>query len=130
MLMYTAELKLPQSMPKQEKKQRVDEVIATLRLEKCRGTVIGNQLMRGISGGQAKRVNIALALVTRPKVIFLDEPTSGLDSKMANEVCLVLQGLAKGGCNVIATVHSPPSFAFSLFDDLFMLQSGGLAIYS
>lgn len=130
MLMYTAELKLPRSLGRQEKKQRCEEVIELLRLQKCRSTVIGNQLQRGISGGQAKRVNIALALITRPKVVFLDEPTSGLDSRMANEVCILLKDLAKEGATVIATVHAPTSFAFSLFDDLFMLQAGGRIIYN
>lgn len=130
MLMYTAELKLPRHVSKQDKQQRVNEVIAKLRLEKCRSTVIGNALQRGISGGQAKRVNIALALITRPKACFLDEPTSGLDSRMANEVCSLLKALALDGCTVVATVHSPTSFAFSLFDDLIMLQSGGRVIYS
>lgn len=130
MLMYTAELKLPRALAKAEKRQRVEEVLTKLRLEKCRHTVIGNALRRGISGGQAKRVNIALALITRPKACFLDEPTSGLDSRMANEVCSLLRALASEGCTVVATVHSPTSFAFSLFDDLMMLQAGGKVVYS
>lgn len=130
MLMYTAEMKLPLSMKRDEKRQRVDEVISKLRLEKCRHTLIGNVLRRGISGGQAKRVNVALSLITQPRVVFLDEPTSGLDSKMANEVCMILKELAKEGCTIVATVHSPTSFAFSLFDDLMMLQAGGAIVYA
>ncbi|CAE8650677.1 unnamed protein product [Polarella glacialis] len=130
MLMYTAEMKLPLSLSKDKKRQRVDEVITKLRLEKCRHTVIGNVLKRGISGGQSKRVNIALALISNPLVVFLDEPTSGLDSTMANEVCQILKELVKEGCTVIATVHSPTSFAFSLFDEVMMLQSGGAVVYS
>lgn len=55
-------------------------------MQRCSGVLIGNQLARGISGGQAKRVNIGLALVTSPRVLFLDEPTSGLDSYTSNEV--------------------------------------------
>eukprot|EP00747_Dinoflagellata_sp_TGD_P183521 gnl/TRDRNA2_/TRDRNA2_38445_c0_seq1.p1 gnl/TRDRNA2_/TRDRNA2_38445_c0~~gnl/TRDRNA2_/TRDRNA2_38445_c0_seq1.p1 ORF type:complete len:634 (+),score=111.22 gnl/TRDRNA2_/TRDRNA2_38445_c0_seq1:94-1995(+) len=130
MLMYTAELKLPLSMSRKEKADRCEEVIKMLRLDTCRDTVIGNPLQRGISGGQAKRVNIALALITQPKVVFLDEPTSGLDSNMANEVCLLLKEMAKKGCTVVATIHAPTSFAFSLFDDLVMLQAGGRLIYT
>jgi len=129
MLMYTAELKLPRGISREEKKQRVNIVIENLRLSKCRQTVIGNVLKRGISGGQAKRVNIALSLITQPSILCLDEPTSGLDSSMANEVCLMLNNLALGGCTVLATLHSPTSYAFSLFNDLFMLHAGGRTIY-
>jgi ABC-type multidrug transport system ATPase subunit len=126
MLMYTAELKLPTTLSTAEKQARVDEVIAKLGLETCADTVIGTKLMRGISGGQAKRVNIALALITRPKIIFLDEPTSGLDSYMANEVARFLRLLADEGRTVVCTIHSPTSFAFGLFDDLVMLSAGQL----
>merc|ERR1711937_1065840 len=129
MLMYTAELKLPAAMTKKDKETRVDEIISKLRLEKCRNSLIGNPLRRSISGGQAKRVNIGCALVTSPKAIFLDEPTSGLDSRMANEVIMILKNLASEGCCVVATVHAPSSFAFSLFDDLLMLQQGGRVVY-
>lgn len=86
MLQYTAELKLPPSTTKQAKAERVASVIQKLGLASCADTTIGGVLKRGISGGQAKRVNIALALITQPRVLFLDEPTSGLDSHMANEV--------------------------------------------
>jgi len=130
MLMYTAELKMPSALGKDKKREQVEEVISKLRLQKCRDTMIGNALARGISGGQAKRVNIALALITRPRVIFLDEPTSGLDSKMANQVCQILKDLTKDGRTVVATVHSPTSFAFSLFDELMMLAAGGAVIYA
>jgi len=129
MLMYTAELKLPRKMKTSEKKQRVHDVIEMLQLSKCRKTVIGNILRRGISGGQAKRVNIGLSLITRPAVLCLDEPTSGLDASMANEVIARLKALTREGCTVLAAVHTPTSFAFSLFDDLFMLQEGGRPIY-
>jgi ABC-type multidrug transport system ATPase subunit len=129
MLMYTAELKLPTSTNRQAKQVIVDRVVEELRLSKCRDTVIGNALKRGISGGQAKRVNIALALVTQPLVLFLDEPTSGLDSKMANEVCVILKSLVTHGCTVVASIHTPTSYAFSLFTDLLMLHAGGNVIY-
>ena len=130
MLMYTAEMKLPRSVSKAEKRKRVDSVISSLRLEKCRSTIIGNVLRRGISGGQAKRVNVALSLISQPLVVFLDEPTSGLDSKMANEVCSILKELGKEGYTIVATIHSPTSYAFSMFDNLMMLQAGGAMVYS
>lgn len=124
MLMYTAELRLPTTLTTAEKLTRVDETIAKLGLNKCEDTVIGNPLQRGISGGQAKRVNIALSLIMRPSVVYLDEPTSGLDSHMANEVADSLRVLANEGRTIICTIHSPTSYAFGLFDDLLMLKSG------
>lgn len=133
MLMYTAELKLPTTATRQEKEARVSEVLLKLGLDDCADTVIGNQLKRGISGGQAKRVNIALALITRPQVLFLDEPTSGLDSFMANEVASFLKALAGEGRTVVCTIHTPTSFTFDLFDDLMILkkgENGGELIYS
>jgi energy-coupling factor transporter ATP-binding protein EcfA2 len=111
-------------MPKEDKTARVAEVINRLALNKCAGTVIGSVLKRGISGGQAKRVNIALSLITRPGLLFLDEPTSGLDSFMANEVATCLSDLAREGRTVVCTIHSPTAKAFSLFDELLMLKAG------
>lgn len=134
MLMYTAELKLPGSL--EEKEAKVESVIKELSLASCRDTVIGNDLERGVSGGEAKRVNIALALIAKPRVIFLDEPTTGLDSHTANEVVSSLAALARGGGHtVIATIHSPTSYAFSLFDELILLKrqdelKGGQVIFA
>lgn len=125
MLMYTAELKLP-TLPKAEKQSRVEEVIKLLQLQSCRSTIIGGALVKGISGGQKKRVNIGLALITRPPVLFLDEPTTGLDSAMADEVVGIMSFLASQGRTVVATVHSPTASAFSLFDELLMLREGQL----
>jgi ABC-type multidrug transport system ATPase subunit len=86
MLMYTAELKRSISEPLQSKREAVDELLQKLALESCRDVVVGNAFVKGISGGQAKRTNIGIALITNPRVLFLDEPTSGLDSYTANEV--------------------------------------------
>ena len=78
MILYQAELKCSSSEPTHSKAKRVEELIDALGLEACRDIKIGNSLSRGISGGQAKRTNIAIALVTDPDVIYLDEPTTGL----------------------------------------------------
>lgn len=124
MLMYAAELKLPESLSTANKIARVQTVLQQLSLAECKDTVIGDALRKGISGGQAKRVNIGLSLLTSPSVIFLDEPTTGLDSHMANEVVKILQGLAREGRTICATIHSPTSYAFNLFDSLLMLKQG------
>eukprot|EP00957_Ditylum_brightwellii_P118158 9011567-Ditylum_brightwellii.AAC.1 len=125
MLSYTAALKLPKQTTPEEREERVEEVIKMLGLGSCRDTVIGSALVRGISGGQAKRVNIGLALVTRPKVLFLDEPTSGLDSRTADEVVELVRQLAHGGMRtVVCTIHAPTGRSFAKFDDLHMLHDG------
>jgi len=124
MLMYTAELRLPTTLSAADKLARVEETIVKLDLGSCENTVIGNALQRGISGGQAKRVNLALSLIMRPSVIFLDEPTSGLDSHMANEVADCLKSLADEGRTIICTIHSPTAYAFGRFDELLMLKAG------
>ena len=124
MIAYTAALKVPVTTSKADRAARVGAVIDQLALAGCRGVRIGSVLARGISGGQAKRTNIALALVSRPKVLFLDEPTSGLDSYTSNKVMDIVAGLAKSGLTVCATVHSPTSHIYSLFDRLTMLAAG------
>jgi ABC-type multidrug transport system ATPase subunit len=126
MLMYAAELKLPQRITTAQKEERVDTVLEQLQLLDCKDTVIGNELSRGISGGQCKRTNIALSVLTQPEVLFLDEPTTGLDSFMANEVIHILKRLAQNGRTICATIHSPTSFAFNLFDNLLMLKAGSV----
>ena len=124
MLRYTAELKLERSVSAEEKQLAVDGVIEVLGLDTCRHVVIGDRIARGVSGGQAKRVSIGIALISNPRVLFLDEPTSGLDSFTANEVVSVVKKLALGGITVCATIHSPTPYAFGLFDSLLLLASG------
>jgi len=75
--MYTAALKRPLSESKEDKREAAESLIKKLALESCRNTQIGTALRRGISGGQAKRTNIAIALITDARVLLLDEPTSG-----------------------------------------------------
>lgn len=79
-LLYAARLRLPASMPRKEKSVIVDEVIGELGLEAAADTAVGNWFIRGISGGQRRRVSIGCELVTSPALMFLDEPTSGMKS--------------------------------------------------
>eukprot|EP00878_Enallax_costatus_P031984 GHUV01035066.1.p1 GENE.GHUV01035066.1~~GHUV01035066.1.p1 ORF type:complete len:213 (+),score=44.45 GHUV01035066.1:731-1369(+) len=130
MLLYTAELKRPLSEPLEQKKAEVQELLEKLALTDCRHVKIGNpQLAKGISGGQAKRTNIGIALITNPRVLFLDEPTSGLDSFTSNEVMTVVKGLVSDGVTIVATIHSPTAYAFSLFDSLMLLIRGRVVYF-
>ncbi|KAF5832767.1 P-loop containing nucleoside triphosphate hydrolase protein [Dunaliella salina] len=124
MLLYTAEMKRPVSEPYESKAAAVDDVLEKLALMSCKDTLIGNAMVKGISGGQAKRTNIGIALVTNPRVLFLDEPTSGLDSYTSNEVMRNVKQLADGGVTICATIHSPTAYCFSLFNRLMMLVKG------
>eukprot|EP00879_Flechtneria_rotunda_P005742 GHRR01006043.1.p1 GENE.GHRR01006043.1~~GHRR01006043.1.p1 ORF type:complete len:547 (+),score=129.21 GHRR01006043.1:934-2574(+) len=129
MLLYTAELKRPMSEPLSQKKAAVEDLLDKLALTSCRSVKIGNPLEKGISGGQAKRTNIGIALITNPRVLFLDEPTSGLDSFTSNEVMTAVKGLTHGGVTIVATIHSPTAYAFSLFDSLTMLIRGKVVYF-
>lgn len=80
---FTAELRLPSTMTAAERKERIDQAIHKVGLDHCRNTFIGTPTVKGVSGGERKRVCVAMELLTHPRLLFLDEPTSGLDSVTA-----------------------------------------------
>ena len=127
-LYFAARIRLPDAMPWSDKKRRADQVLSLLGIEKCRHSIVGTPFQRGISGGERKRLNIAVQLITWPSLILLDEPTSGLDSSTAYDLILTLRELTRRGCTVVTTIHQPPSQVFQLFDDLLLLAEGE-AIY-
>ncbi|KAJ7518867.1 hypothetical protein O6H91_20G012500 [Diphasiastrum complanatum] len=94
-LMYAALLRLPNSFTKQQKIQRVEEISIQLGLERCRDTIIGGRFLRGISGGERKRVCIGHEILINPSLLLLDEPTSGLDSTIALKVIQSIQSIAQ-----------------------------------
>ncbi|KAL4474928.1 hypothetical protein ABPG74_001624 [Tetrahymena malaccensis] len=122
-LHFAADLKLEGDQ--HSKNHRVKEMIHQLKLEKCQNTQIGGHFVRGISGGERKRVNIGQELITNPSVIFLDEPTSGLDSFTAYIVCSILRDFAKQhNKTVIMSIHQPNTDIWNLFDQVFLLVQG------
>ncbi|KAJ7964070.1 ABC transporter G family member [Quillaja saponaria] len=127
-LSYSAHLRLPHTMTKEEVNDIVEGTIVEMGLQECADRLIGNWHLRGISGGEKKRLSIALEILTRPRLLFLDEPTSGLDSAAAFFVVQTLRSIAHDGRTVISSIHQPSSEVFALFDDLFML-SGGQTVY-
>ncbi|MHC3469969.1 ABC transporter ATP-binding protein/permease [Streptomyces sp. 7R007] len=121
-LSYAAELRFPQDTAKAERQARVDEVIGELGLEQRAG-----QPVHSLSGGQRKRVSVALELLTKPSLLFLDEPTSGLDPGMDRSVMHMLRGLADDGRTVIVVTHSVLSL--DVCDRLLVLAPGGRVAY-
>ncbi|MFI8360633.1 FHA domain-containing protein [Streptomyces sp. NPDC085612] len=121
-LSYAAELRFPQDTAPAERQARVDEVIGELGLEERAG-----QPIHSLSGGQRKRVSVALELLTKPSLLFLDEPTSGLDPGMDRSVMHMLRGLADDGRTVIVVTHSVLSL--DVCDRLLVLAPGGRIAY-
>ncbi|CAN6481685.1 unnamed protein product [Victoria cruziana] len=125
---YSARFRLPDNMPLAERQALVESTIIEMGLQDCADTPIGNWHLRGVSGGEKRRVSIALEILMRPRLLFLDEPTSGLDSASAFFVTQTLRSLARDGRTVIASIHQPSSEVFELFDRLCLL-SGGRQVY-
>eukprot|EP00210_Caulerpa_lentillifera_P006026 g5759.t1 len=123
MLIYTAELKKPIDEPFDKKLESVDTLIKKLSLEGSRDKKIGRQ------GGLKKRVNIGIALITNPRVLFLDEPTTGLDSNTANDIMTVVKHLVSDGTTICSTIHSPTPYCFGLFDRVLFLLRGEVVFF-
>ncbi|WCJ36870.1 ABC-2 type transporter family protein [Euphorbia peplus] len=121
---YSAHLRFPTSLSKEEFEDVVEGTLMEMGLQECSDRLIGNWHLRGISGGEKKRLSIALEILTRPRLLFLDEPTSGLDSASAFFVIQTLRNIARDGRTIISSIHQPSSEVFALFDDLFLLSSG------
>ncbi|KAF1325625.1 Abc transporter-like protein, partial [Globisporangium splendens] len=123
-LVFQARLRMGATFTEEQYLDRVDTVMEELGLMKCRDTLIGGPTLRGISGGERKRLSFAAEILTNPSILFVDEPTSGLDSFMAETVVAQLQQIARDGRTVIATIHQPSSELFALFDQLYLLSDG------
>ncbi|MER6097972.1 FHA domain-containing protein [Streptomyces sp. NPDC001728] len=119
---YAAELRFPEDTVRAERQARVDEVIRELGLVER-----ADQPIHSLSGGQRKRVSVALELLTKPSLLFLDEPTSGLDPGMDRSVMHMLRGLADDGRTVVVVTHSVLSL--DVCDRLLVLAPGGRIAY-
>ena len=115
-LWYAARLRLPRDTTDAEIRARIEEVIHQLALDGTENTRVGDQRKRGVSGGQRKRVNLAMELLTDPPILVLDEPTSGLSSTDALSVIGLLRDLANAGKTILVTIHQPSLDAFEKFD--------------
>lgn len=126
----SARLRLGKSVNKDAKKARAIDAIQKLGLSKTLDAKVGNGAsVKGISGGEMKRVGIACELVSTPSLVMLDEPTSGLDSSAALKVVESLKKLAADGHTVIASIHQPGSAIYGQFDRVIVLAEGQLAYF-
>ncbi|KAJ7577480.1 hypothetical protein C8J56DRAFT_869698 [Mycena floridula] len=137
-ILFAARLRLPEGIPDEEKRARVDQLMEKLGIAALRNVRIGwngdtgGGRLRGISGGEMRRVSIGLELIAGPDILVLDEPTSGLDSVSAARVANVLHSIAHDPENptaVIASIHQPNSQLYHTFDSILVL-SHGRAMYS
>ncbi|WP_437061617.1 FHA domain-containing protein [Streptomyces sp. enrichment culture] len=121
-LKYAAKLRFPADTTASEREARIDEVLRELKLD-----IHKDKKVTSLSGGQRKRVSVALELLTKPSLIFLDEPTSGLDPGMDRDVMQLLRGLADDGRTVLVVTHSVAELA--LCDKLLVMAPGGSVAY-
>jgi ABC-type multidrug transport system ATPase subunit/pSer/pThr/pTyr-binding forkhead associated (FHA) protein len=121
-LRYAAKLRFPGDTAPAEREARIDEVLRELKLD-----IHADKRITSLSGGQRKRVSVALELLTKPSLIFLDEPTSGLDPGMDRDVMKLLRALADDGRTVLVVTHSVAELA--LCDKLLVMAPGGSVAY-
>ena len=128
-ILFTAMLRLPSVMCYLDKKARAIEVIEKMGLFRAMNTKIGGPLNRGVSGGELKRVSIALGLLNDPQCLFLDEPTSGLDSAIALDVMQAVKFLSDEGRTVLCTIHQPSAAIYDLFGACILLRAGQVVYF-
>ncbi|KAI9834089.1 MAG: hypothetical protein M1819_003374 [Sarea resinae] len=128
-LRFSALLRQPKEVPKAEKYDYVEKIIAALGMEKYAEAVIGVP-GEGLNVEQRKRTTIGLELVAKPALLlFLDEPTSGLDSQSAWSIVKFLRELADAGQAILCTIHQPSAVLFEQFDRILLLAKGGKTVY-
>ncbi len=127
-LYFAAKLCLGNATHKQLTK-KVVHLLQDLGLYESRNLKVGSPLKKVISGGQRKRLNIALELIRKPKILFVDEPTSGLSSRDSENIMDLLKELSLKGTMVFVVIHQPSSNIFKLFDRLLIIDEGGYLIF-
>jgi ABC transport system ATP-binding/permease protein len=127
-LYYNAKLCFA-DLPEDKLHERVMEVLQDLGLDQRKDLKVGNVLEKTISGGQRKRLNIALELIREPAVLFLDEPTSGLSSRDSENVIDLLKELSLKGKLIFVVIHQPSSDIYKMFDKMIIMDTGGYPAY-
>ena len=127
-LWFTAKLCFA-GMSDEDIDRRVMKTLKNLGLDVIKDLKVGSAINKYISGGQRKRLNIALELIREPAVLFLDEPTSGLSSADTEKVILLLKEQTLKGKLIIVNIHQPSSDVYQLFDRLWLLDRGGYPVF-
>jgi ABC-type multidrug transport system ATPase subunit len=127
-LFFAARLSYP-TLEKDALIEKVDTCLLALGLYEVKHLKVGNPMDKLISGGQRKRLNIALEYIREPEILFVDEPTSGLSSRDSERIMELLKQMALSGKLVFVVIHQPSSSIFKLFDQLLLLDQGGYPIY-
>ncbi|XP_021201250.3 dnaJ homolog subfamily C member 10 [Helicoverpa armigera] len=123
LMKFAADMKLGDTLTDKLKLSVIAEILCTLGLSGSENTRCDN-----LSGGQKKRLSIAVELIDNPPVLFLDEPTTGLDSRTSAQCMEMLKNLARNGRTIVCTIHQPPASIYSMFDQVYMLAEG-MCIY-
>ncbi|KAJ5916301.1 hypothetical protein N7504_000316 [Penicillium tannophilum] len=126
-ILYSGRVLLGGQLSDPKIQEYVDSLISSLGIQDIRDQLVGDLLKqrgRGISGGEYKRVSIALALTAAPRVLVLDEPTSGLDATAAHSLMKLLHSISRQGIMVICVIHQPRIEIFHLLDDVLVLNAG------
>ncbi|KAI4496835.1 hypothetical protein M0804_000645 [Polistes exclamans] len=119
LMIMAANFKIDNSLCKKSKQMLIDDILDALDLMQTKNTHTN-----GLSGGQKKRLSVALELIDNPPVMFLDEPTTGLDSSSSLQCITMLQKLAKNGHTIICTIHQPSANIFEMFNHVYLLSDG------
>lgn len=129
-LHFAAALRLPSHLSEAANRSQAEQILRKLGLKDCADIMVGNELLKGISGGEKRRVTIAVQVLMNPRILLLDEPTSGLDAFRAGSIIEVLHGLANEGQTIILSLHQSRSDIFGQFGNLLLLAKAGQPVYS
>lgn len=125
-LSLAVELQLSKVSNPEDREKYVNDLIFRLGLVSCAESIVGDAKVRGISGGEKKRLSVACEMIASPSVIFADEPTTGLDAFQAEMVMETLRQLAQAGHTVVCSIHQPRGSIYTKFDDLILLSEGAV----
>ncbi|OJJ36083.1 hypothetical protein ASPWEDRAFT_109538 [Aspergillus wentii DTO 134E9] len=129
-LYHAARLRLPGRISTKDAQNKADQILQQMGLQNCADSLVGDDTFRGISGGEMRRLSIAIQLLHDPRVLVLDEPTSGLDAFSSATIFDILAALAKEGRTIILSVHQPRSDLYRHFSNVLLLGHAGSVLYT